>query len=67
MRDLTYDYRCKSCAHEFDEPERIVEREMIDYGIGRRWVTLFEDDICPACGSMHIEKTEETKDEEQDT
>ena len=66
MRDLTYNYRCKSCAHEFDEPEHIVEREVIDYGIGSQWVTLFEGDVCPACESMHIEEISEDETENEE-
>lgn len=48
-------YRCKNCKAEFDEPTYIKEDEVIDYGIGSRWVTLFEGDVCPYCESDDIE------------
>lgn len=56
-------FKCADCGKEFDEPLHIHEREVIDYGIGRRWVTLFEGDVCPACESENwtdIPETEET-------
>ena len=52
-------YRCESCDHEFEEPKYIVEREIIDYGIGKQWVTLFEGDVCPACENAKFEEIEE--------
>ncbi len=52
-------YRCCNCEREFDEPEHIVEREIIDYGIGKQWVTLFEGDVCPYCENMKFEEIEE--------
>ena len=51
-------YRCKDCEHAFDEPEYICERERIDYGIGSRWVTLWEGEVCPKCESDDIEAVE---------
>ena len=44
-------YRCTDCGHTFDEPVHIRDDEVIDYGIGRRWVTLFEGEVCPMCES----------------
>lgn len=52
-------YRCCNCEREFEEPEHIVEREIIDYGIGKQWVTLFEGDVCPYCENMKFEEIEE--------
>ena len=57
-------YVCKNCSREFEEPEHIVEREIIDYGIGKQWVTLFEGDVCPYCESMHIEEAQEADEDE---
>jgi RNA polymerase subunit RPABC4/transcription elongation factor Spt4 len=46
---------CNKCEHLFDEPAYIEEREVIDYGIGSQWVTLFEGDVCPNCESNDID------------
>jgi rubredoxin len=51
-------YRCNRCEHEFEEPEFIRERERIDYGIGARWVTLFEGNVCPKCESASFKEIE---------
>lgn len=56
-------YRCNDCDHEFEDPEFICEREMIDYGIGREWVTLSEGEACPYCESYNIK---EVSDEDDD-
>lgn len=56
-------YQCKDCKREFREPEFIREREIIDYGIGREWVTLWEGEVCPYCES---DKIEEMSDEDDD-
>lgn len=56
-------YKCKHCDHTFDEPEFYREREIIDYGIGKTWVTLFEGEVCPYCESDTIE---EMSDEDDD-
>lgn len=60
-------YQCKNCKETFDEPQYIVEREMIDYGIGREWVTLFEGNVCPYCEGIEIEPIEESETNEQET
>lgn len=57
-------YQCMSCDHRFDEPKFICEREIIDYGIGRRWVTLFEGEVCPACENAEFESISEEENEE---
>jgi hypothetical protein len=57
-------YRCSNCSHEFDEPLHIVEREVIDYGIGKQWVTLFEGDVCPSCESCNIKEFDPEDEEE---
>lgn len=49
-------FKCSDCTREFEDPEYICEREMIDYGIGRSWVTLFEGNVCPYCESHDIEE-----------
>ena len=40
---------------------------MIDYGIGREWVTLFEGNVCPYCEGIEIEPIEESETNEQET
>ena len=57
-------YGCKDCKRGFKKPEFICEREMIDYGIGRSWVTLWEGEVCPYCESPDIE--EHLNDEDDD-
>jgi len=57
------EYRCSNCECEFDEPEFICEREVIDYGIGREWITLFEGEVCPYCESMEFEPVCEEESE----
>lgn len=53
-------YQCNRCKCEFEEPTFIEEREVIDYGIGSTWVTLFEGDVCPDCEDTDFEvKSEE--------
>jgi len=61
-------FKCLNCGSEFDEPEFICEREVIDYGIGRQWVTLFEGEVCPDCESMVFEEMSDEDDDvaEQD-
>jgi rubredoxin len=54
-------YRCNYCDYKFEEPKYIKDEEVIDYGIGSRWVTLFEGDVCPEC---EREDFEEWEDEE---
>jgi hypothetical protein len=56
-------YRCCVCERTFDEPQFICEREVIDYGIGRRWVTLFEGEVCPYCENAEFEPTTEEENE----
>lgn len=48
-------YRCSTCEYEFEEPKYIKDEEIIDYGIGSQWVTIFEGDVCPECENPHIE------------
>ena len=55
-------YKCKDCSRQFEDPEYICEREMIDYGIGRSWVTLSEGEACPYCESYDIEEFYEDDD-----
>ena len=56
-------YRCTDCGHTFDEPVHIRDDEVIDYGIGRRWVTLFEGEVCPMCESNQYEEISEEEEE----
>lgn len=49
-------FKCKDCDHTFDEPEFYREREIIDYGIGKMWVTIWEGEVCPKCESNQIEE-----------
>ena len=56
-------YRCSNCSKEFDEPQFICEREMIDYGIGRQWVTLFEGNVCPYCENTNYVEVDENGEE----
>lgn len=56
-------YRCSDCKRTFDKPEFICEREVIDYGIGRQWVTLFEGEVCPYCENAKFEPISEEEDE----
>ena len=53
--DLNPLYQCNRCKSRFNEPSYIEEREVIDYGIGSTWVTLFEGDVCPECESTDYE------------
>ena len=55
-------YQCKDCDMEFEDPEYIHEKEMIDYGIGCSWVTLFKGHVCPYCESHNIEEFYEDDD-----
>jgi DNA-directed RNA polymerase subunit RPC12/RpoP len=55
-------FKCNDCSRQFEDPEYIREREMIDYGIGRSWVTLFEGNVCPYCESHDIEEFYEDDD-----
>ena len=48
-------YRCSTCEYEFEEPMYIKDEEIIDYGIGSQWVTIFEGDVCPECENPYIE------------
>ena len=57
-------FKCADCGKEFDEPLHIHEREVIDYGIGRQWVTLFEGDVCSACEGTNWADIPELEDEE---
>lgn len=50
---------CNDCGHNFEEPKVIRERERIDYGIGSRWVTIYEGDACPECEGEDIKEQEE--------
>ena len=59
-------YRCSNCSHEFDEPLHIVEREVIDYGIGKQWVTLFEGDVCPSCENANFKELPEPEPDEEE-
>jgi hypothetical protein len=58
-------YKCNRCKCEFEEPMFIEEREVIDYGIGSTWVTLFEGDVCPDCEDTDFEVKSEEEDEVQ--
>lgn len=58
-------YQCNRCKCEFEEPMFIEEREVIDYGIGSTWVTLFEGDVCPDCEDTDFEVKSEKEDEVQ--
>lgn len=53
---------CNNCGHTFDQPQFIRENERIDYGIGSRWVTLWEGHVCPNCESSDFA---EVPDEEE--
>jgi hypothetical protein len=57
--------RCNDCGHEFKEPKSILEREVIDYGIGRQWVTLFEGDVCPECEGINWDDMPEPEPEDE--
>lgn len=57
-------YKCNDCGHLFDEPIHIRDEEIMDYGIGRRWVTLFEGEVCPECESNKFEPIFEEENEE---
>lgn len=56
-------YRCSNCSRQFDEPQFICEREVIDYGIGREWVTLFEGNVCPYCENTNYAEVDENGEE----
>lgn len=53
---------CNDCGHTFDQPQFVRENERIDYGIGSRWVTLWEGHVCPNCESSDFA---EVPDEEE--
>ena len=55
-------YLCEECALAFDKPDRIIERDYIDTGVGLSWCEVPIGDCCPECGSEEIvELTEETE------
>lgn len=58
------DYKCNNCDRTFEKPIYIRDDEVIDYGIGRRWVTLFEGEVCPNCESNDFEEITEEENEE---
>lgn len=58
-------FRCADCGKEFNEPLHIHEKEMIDYGIGRQWVTLFEGDVCPGCEGINWDDMPEPEPEDE--
>ena len=60
-------YQCKNCNQKFEEPEYIHDKEVIDYGIGSRWVTLFEGNVCPWCEGSKFELIDESETNEQET
>lgn len=57
-------YQCRKCDSRFDEPSYVEHREVIDYGIGSRWVTLFEGWVCPECESQKYELINENEDDD---
>lgn len=40
-----FDYMCRECGEEFDEPHRYTEMHGFTYGPGEEWA------VCPNCGS----------------
>jgi hypothetical protein len=56
-------FKCSDCGHEFDKPTYIKEDEIIDYGIGKVWATIWEGEVCPYCESCNFE---EHSDEDDD-
>jgi hypothetical protein len=58
-------FRCADCGHEFNKPLHIHEREVIDYGIGRSWVTLWEGDVCPECEGINWDDMPEPEPEDE--
>ena len=61
-----YKYECKSCKHLFDVPMYIRDDEIIDYGIGSRWVTLWDGEVCPECESDEYGTPDEDEDEQSE-
>ena len=59
------DFKCADCGHEFNRPLHIHEREVIDYGIGRSWVTLWEGDVCPECEGTNWDDMPEPEPEDE--
>lgn len=57
-------FKCSNCDREFDQPNYIKENEIIDYGIGRVWATLWEGEVCPYCESNEFEE-HSTEEESQ--
>lgn len=56
---------CHNCKDTFSDPVYITERDNIDYGIGTRWVTLFEGWVCPFCESDRIEDYDPEEEDEE--
>ena len=53
-------FKCNYCGTEFDILDVVSNAEFLP-GIGARF---YEDQVCPWCGSIDFEETEETDDEE---
>lgn len=56
---------CNNCKDTFSDPVYIKEDEVIDYGIGSRWVTLFEGYVCSFCESSDIELYDPEEEDEE--
>lgn len=58
-----FDYKCRDCGAEFDEPCRYTERHGFAYGPGEEWA------VCPNCGSSdwdELSVVEAELDEDED-
>lgn len=55
-----YDYKCRECGAEFDEPHRWQERHGFTYGLFEQW------SACPMCGSCDYDESYIVEEEERE-
>lgn len=54
-----FQYKCRECGEEFDEPHRWVERHGFTYGPFEHW------SACPYCGSCDYDESYIVEREEE--
>lgn len=64
MREETKrgNFHCFDCGQDIKELGYYREREIIDYGIGSTWATLWQGYVCELCGGEDWEEIDEEED-----